>query len=377
MAEPTTATIKHPDRFFIDGSGSAPSSAAKIDVLDSAHRGGVRARRRGAGADVDRAVAAARKAFDDGPWPRMTHAERAEYLRAIAERARRSAPTTSRRSGPRESGVLHGDREARPIGDPAASSDYYAGLADTFPFEEQRTPTPAAASVGLLVREPVGVVGAIIPWNAPAALIAHKIAPALLAGCTVVLKASPEAPGAGYRARGGRRGDRPARRACSTSSPPTARCRSCSCATPASTRSRFTGSTAAGRRIASICGERIARCTLELGGKSAAVILDDFDLGKAAATIARMRERFLTGQVCSSLTRIVVTKSRHDELVDALAQPFGKVKVGDPFDAPARRWVRSRWSASATASRATSPRAWPRARRSRPAAGARRTSTRG
>jgi acyl-CoA reductase-like NAD-dependent aldehyde dehydrogenase len=94
----------------------------------------------------------------------------------------------------------------------------------------------------------------------------------------------------------------------------------------------FTGSTAAGRRIASICGERIARCTLELGGKSAAVILDDMDLGTAAGAISGA-ECFLSGQVCSSLTRIIVGRSRHDEFVEALAGTFSKVRVGDPFDA--------------------------------------------
>jgi aldehyde dehydrogenase (NAD+) len=93
----------------------------------------------------------------------------------------------------------------------------------------------------------------------------------------------------------------------------------------------FTGSTAAGKRIASICGERIARCTLELGGKSAAVILDDYDLEIAAATISSAA-RMMTGQVCSSLTRIVVTRTRHNALVDALSASFSKVKVGDPFD---------------------------------------------
>jgi aldehyde dehydrogenase (NAD+) len=93
----------------------------------------------------------------------------------------------------------------------------------------------------------------------------------------------------------------------------------------------FTGSTLAGRRIASLCGERIARCTLELGGKSAAVVLDDIDLGVAAKTLAKA-ECFLTGQVCSSLTRIIVTRSRHDELVEALATRFSQVRVGDPFD---------------------------------------------
>jgi aldehyde dehydrogenase (NAD+) len=93
----------------------------------------------------------------------------------------------------------------------------------------------------------------------------------------------------------------------------------------------FTGSTAAGRRIASICGERIARCTLELGGKSAAVILDDVDIAATAATLAGA-ECLLAGQVCSSLTRIVVSRSRHDEMLEALAGAFSAKRVGDPFD---------------------------------------------
>src|SRR6185436_5139570 len=206
---------------------------------------------------------------------------------------------------------------------------YYAGLADTFPFEEQRQPGLGSGNVGLIVREPVGVVTAIIPWNAPASLIAYKCGPALLAGCTVILKTSPEAPGAGYVLA----------EVCEQIGLPKG-VLNVLCANREVSellvrhkdvdKVTFTGSTAAGRKIASICGERIARCTLELGGKSAAVILDDFDIGTAAATIAGYAG-FLTGQVCSSLTRIVVTKQRHDQLVDALAASFSQVKVGDPF----------------------------------------------
>src|SRR3954469_17790114 len=205
----------------------------------------------------------------------------------------------------------------------------YAALADTFPFEEECRPT-GGGEFGLLVREPVGVVGAIIPWNAPVALICHKIGPALLAGCTVVLKSSPEAPGAGYVF---------AEVAEQIGLPPgvlnvVTADREVSellVRNPGVDKITFTGSTAAGRRIASLCGERIARCTLELGGKSAAVILDDMDLGTAATTLARA-ECGLNGQVCSSLTRIVVSENRHDELVDALAATFSQVRVGDPFD---------------------------------------------
>jgi len=177
----------------------------------------------------------------------------------------------------------------------------------------------------------VGVVGAIIPWNAPLGLITYKLAPALLAGCTVVLKCSPEAPGDAYvmaeiaEAIGLPAGVLNVVTADREVSELLVR-------DPRVDKITFTGSTAAGRRIASICGDRIARCTLELGGKSAALILDDMDLGQAAAALAGA-ECMLSGQVCSSLTRIVVSRSRHDELVDALAGAFSQVRVGDPFDA--------------------------------------------
>src|SRR6202035_1892998 len=133
-------------------------------------------------------------------------------------------------------------------------------------------------------------------------------------GCTVILKSSPEAPGEGYLV---------AEIAEEAGLPPgvlnvVTADREVSellVRDPRVDKITFTGSTAAGRRIASLCGDRIARCTLELGGKSAAVILDDMDLATAASSLARA-ECFLSGQVCSSLTRIVVTRSRHDELVD-------------------------------------------------------------
>jgi acyl-CoA reductase-like NAD-dependent aldehyde dehydrogenase len=162
-------------------------------------------------------------------------------------------------------------------------------------------------------------------------LICHKIGPALLAGCTVVLKSAPEAPGEAVVF---------AEVAEDIGLPPgvlnvlTAdrEVSELLVTNPGVDKITFTGSTAAGRRIASLCGERIARCTLELGGKSAAVILDDADLTRVAKTISRA-ECAISGQVCSSLTRIVVSRSRHDELVDALAAMFSQVRVGDPFDA--------------------------------------------
>ncbi len=221
---------------------------------------------------------------------------------------------------PRESGALHSI--ARFAGLMAAGTfDYYAGLADTYPFEQSVIPT-MGGEFGLLVREPVGVVGVIVPWNGPLSMIATKVAPALLAGCTVVVKSSPEAPGEGYliaeiaEAVGLPAGVLNVVTADREVSEHLVR-------DPRIDKITFTGSTAAGRRIAAICGERIARCTLELGGKSAAVVLDDIDITTVARTIARS-ECMLTGQVCSSLTRVIVTEERHDELVEALAATFAQ-----------------------------------------------------
>ncbi len=319
--------LRHLDRFFIGGEWVAPSSEATITVTDSATEQEFFSVAEAQAADVGRAVESARQAFDAGPWPRLTHAERAEYLRAIATGLRKRGGEVGD-IWPRESGVLH--RIANSAAEGAARKfEYYASLAGAFPFEEEARPT-AGGEFGLLVREPVGVVGAIIPWNVPMTLISNKVAPALLAGCTEVLKSSPEAPGEGYvLAEIAEEVGLPA----GVLNVVTAdrEVSELLVRDPRVDKITFTGSTAAGRRIAAICGERIARCTLELGGKSAAVILDDIDLETVARTIAGA-ECFLSGQVCSSLTRIVVSRHRHDELVDALSSTFSQVRVGDPFD---------------------------------------------
>src|ERR1700730_15007708 len=328
LADEIRAPLRYVDRFFIGGQWVQPSSDAKIDVIDSGTEELFFSVAEAQAADISRAVAAARQAFDEGPWPRMSHAQRAEYLRAIAAGLREKTEDLGQ-IWPRESRVLHVIARGSAHGS-GRTFEYYAGLADTYPFEEPAQPT-AGGEFGLLVREPVGVVGAIIPWNAPMGLISNKVAPALLAGCTVILKSSPEAPGEGYliaeaaEAAGLAGGALNVATADREVSELLVR-------DPRVDKITFTGSTAAGRRIASICGERIARCTLELGGKSAAVILDDMDIATAASTLARA-ECFLSGQVCSSLTRIVVPRSRHDELLEALAATFSQVRVGDPFSA--------------------------------------------
>jgi len=326
MHNPTIAIAK-PDRFFIDGEWAVPSSDAKIDVINSSNEEVLFSVAEAQEADASRAVAAARRAFDDGPWPRMTHAERAGFLTAIAREMEVRAGDLAD-LWTVESGIVHATA-ARIVSTLSGAFDYYADLANSFPFFERKT--PRAGNVGLLVREPVGVVVAIVPWNAPVSLMAYKCAPALLAGCTIVLKPSPEAPGAAYVMA----------EICEKVGLPAGVVNVLTAdrdvsellvRNPDVDKVTFTGSTAAGRRIASICGDRIARCTLELGGKSAAVILDDYDLETAARSISESAP-FISGQVCSSLTRIIVSSDRHDALVDALGASFGGIRLGDPFDA--------------------------------------------
>ena len=322
----TAATILHADRFFIDGDWVAPSSDAQITVVNPATEEVFVKVAEARAADVERAVSAARAAFDRGPWPRMSHKERAGYLREIAKRL---SLHTDRLADlwTGEVGIVRGLAGAFLAGAPAAFESY-AALADSFPFQERRTPQ-MGGNVGYLVREPVGVVAAIVPWNFPLLLAVHKIAPALLAGCTVVLKLSPEAPTSGYVI---------GEIAQEVGLPPgvfnvlTAEREVSELLVrhPGVDKVSFTGSVAAGKKIGAICGERIARCTLELGGKSAAVVLDDYDLDMAADTLSSATP-LVTGQVCAALTRVIVSKHRHDRLVDALAARFGSVKVGDPF----------------------------------------------
>lgn len=319
--------LKAPDKLFIDGAWQNSTGDDWIDVIAPGTEERF-ARVAAAGvADIELAVEAARRAFDHGPWPRLSHAERADYLREIARLIETRLDDVAF-IWPNEMGILHSLATQYSA---AVSGIYksYAGLAKRFSFEERHR-TFSGAELGLLVREPVGVVGAIVPWNGPMSLIAFKLAPALLAGCTVVIKASPEAPGHALLM---------AEVAEAAGLPPGVVNVVTADRGPSETLVRhpgvdkiaFTGSSAAGKAIASVLGGRMARYTMELGGKSAAVILDDYDVETAARTIAD-HACSMTGQVCAALTRVVVGQNRHDQLLEALGAAFGAVRVGDPFD---------------------------------------------
>ena len=319
--------VQHPRQFFIGGEWVEPSAASTFDVFDSTTEEVFLTVAEAQAPDVERAVAAARAAFDTGPWPRMSPVERGVWLNKIADawekRGEALADTWALESGVLRSMSVHSAKGV------AQTFRYYAGLGESFAWEEKHI--SSMGQPALLVREPVGVVAAIIPWNAPHSLMGFKVAAALIAGCTVIIKASPEAPASPYFMAeiceeiglpAGVVNVLTAERAVSE----------LLVRDPRVDKVSFTGSTAAGRKIAAICGERIARVTLELGGKSPAVILDDYDVAKAAESIARTAP-IMTGQVCASLTRIIVSDKRHDDFVDALSAAFGKIQVGDPFDA--------------------------------------------
>ena len=330
MPNPNAGAVPfgHHNELFIGGRWVKPSSDKMIDVINPATEELFVQVAEAQEADVAHAVSAARDAFDNGPWARMPHQERAHYLRAIGKKLDERAGDIAQ-VWPSEMGIVHATATAV-AGSIGSIFEYYASLADTFPFEEQHHPA-GGGELGLLVREPVGVVGQIIPWNGPIILIAYKLAPALLAGCCAIVKSSPEGPGAGYilaeiaEACGVPPGVINVLTADRQASESLVR-------NLGVDKISFTGSTLAGKRIASLCGERIARCTLELGGKSAAVILDDCDLNVAAQSLADFAV-FNSGQACSSLTRVIVPRHRHDAMVEALVETFGKKRVGDPFDA--------------------------------------------
>jgi aldehyde dehydrogenase (NAD+) len=326
--QPSSYNIKHPDLLFIDGSWVKPSTDAKIDVISPNTEELVTRVAEAREADIDRAVAAARRAFDHGPWPRLSHAERAEKLRAVGrllrERNAELAFVWTEQMGALSSFTKNAGNDA------ANTFDYFADMAATFPWEEERKPG-YGGGISMVVREPVGVVAAICPWNGPLSTMIRKVAPALLAGCTVIMKPSPETPLDAYilaecfEAVGLPNGV--------VNLVTTHRdmadylvCR------PEVDKVAFTGSTIAGRRIGAVCGERVARASLELGGKSAAIVLDDIDIADVVATLTPGMCR-LNGQVCASLTRVVVSKKRHDEFVDAFAGSMRGIQVGNSQDA--------------------------------------------
>ena len=317
----------HVDDVFLNGAWTPARGTARNPVTDPATGEVWGSVPDGSAEDVDAAVASARKAFDDGAWPRLAPSERAAYLLRIAEEVEKRAAELSL-TNTRENGSPVSE-SAGAAANAAGIFRYFASLAGYLECEDVRA-FPRGGGESVVRREPIGVCALIAPWNFPINLVVIKLAPALLAGCTVVMKPASPTPlslrviidavaAAGVPAGvvnlvtgSGRLGDALVKH-------------------PGVDKVAFTGSTPVGRKIASACGELLRPVTLELGGKSSAIVLPDVDLDAMSKVLIRSSMRN-TGQTCYISTRILAPASRYEEVVDMVTRTIAAGKQGDPLD---------------------------------------------
>lgn len=318
-------TIKAYHQLYINGQWVKSAGTGLIDVINSTTEEVMGRVPEGTPADVNAAVAAARGAFES--WSTTPAADRAALLQQIADHlgARKD-----------ELGALVASEVGMPLqlatavqaGMPAMVMGSYAKLLGEFKFEEQ-------IGNAQIVKEPVGVVGCITPWNYPLHQVVAKVAPALAAGCTVVLKPSEVAPLTAFVLA----------EICHEVGVPAGVLNLVTgygqvvgeaiAAHPDVDMVSFTGSTRAGRRVSELAAQTVKRVSLELGGKSANIILDDADLEKAVTN--GVGKCYLnSGQTCSALTRMLVPRSRHDEAVAIAKRAAESFTVGDPHDGKAK-----------------------------------------
>ncbi len=314
------------DRLYIGGELVAPEGTGTIDVINPFTEEVCGRVPEATTADVDKAVAVARSTFDAGEWASRSVTERAEILtkasQGIQARMQELADLIATEMGSPAGWGIFGQVLA-----PSMILDAYAGIAANFEVEETR-----AGMFGPVVvrKEPLGAVAAVVPWNVPLFEAVMKIAPAVVAGCTVVLKPAPETPLDVYVLQDileeaglpkGVLSVLPAGREVGEYL----------VTHPDIDKVTFTGSTAAGMKIAEQCGKLLRPVTLELGGKSAAIVLDDADV---AAIVPQILDGAVmnNGQACVAQTRILASRSKYDEVLDAVTEAVAALKVGDPLD---------------------------------------------
>lgn len=324
--EAVATSSKHQhDKFFINGQWVVASGAPLIEVINSTTEEVMGRVPEGSAPDVAAAVAAAKAAFP--AWAATPVETRAHYLEQIAEKlAARKAEIAQTIAA--ELGTPLPLATAVQAGLALTDVSTNAKLAREFQFEEQ-------VGNALIVREPIGVVGCITPWNFPLHQITAKVAPALAAGCTVVLKPSEVAPLTAFML---------AEIVAEVGLPagvfnlvtgfgPVVG--EALAAHPDVDMISFTGSTRAGKRVSELAAQTVKRVALELGGKSANIILDDADLERAVAS-GVSNCYFNSGQTCSALTRMLVPRARHDEAVAIAKRTAEKFTVGDPLGGAAK-----------------------------------------
>ncbi|HEX9313671.1 MAG TPA: aldehyde dehydrogenase family protein [Actinomycetota bacterium] len=315
-------------RLVIGGELTDAASGETFDSIDPSTGEAFAAVAKGGSEDADRAVRAARQAFDEGPWPKMKGRERAQYLLKVADLVKQNAGALAELEA-RDGGHTIRMAKGADIGMVISTFRVFAELAGR---EDDERPLPRSpASTNWMRHEPIGVCAAVTPWNFPIQMAAWKIAPAIAAGNTVVIKPAsytaittielgrlcqeagiPEGvvnvlPGSGAAA-----GESLV-------------------ASPMVDKVAFTGSTEVGRRIMQLASANVTKCTLELGGKSAAIVLDDVDLDYALdGTLWGVF--FHNGQVCSAGTRLLVDRKIHDDFVAELAKQAGAIRTGPALD---------------------------------------------
>ncbi|MBX7553956.1 aldehyde dehydrogenase [Streptomyces sp. NPDC004232] len=315
------------DRLFIGGSWVEPSDPELLDIVSPHDQSVVGRAAQAHPADIERAVAAARASFEAGVWRSTPPAERIAVLRRFnalrEENAEKIAHLISLETG--SAGWF--TRAGQP--GLTRQANAYLKAAEEFGWEETLVPSDPASPVRSVVRrEAVGVVAAVIPWNSPFSSATSKIIPALVAGNSVVLKASPEnSLSMGFLAELLERVDLP--EGVISVLPADRETSEYLVSHKEVDKIAFTGSTGAGRRIASIAGEQLKRVSLELGGKSAAIILPDADIEKAVAGV-KFGSLLNNGESCIAQTRILAPRSRYEEVVAALKALVESLKVGDP-----------------------------------------------
>lgn len=312
------------DELFIGGDRVKSTSGEHIDVISPSTEKVIGRAPDANSGDVDKAVGAARRSFDSAVWREVPVADRIAVIGAALERLKHQTDSIAELVTSQMGLPISLCQQTIPGA--YSASQFFMGLASEVAEAELRTGQVPAA----VLKEPVGVVAAIAPWNGPFNLAIGKIVPALLMGCSVVFKPAPETPfdvfligealaesglpaGALNIVTGGRgTGDALVRHR-------------------GVDKVSFTGSTAAGHQIGEVCGRDFKRLTLELGGKSAAIILEDADLGTSLPGLAA-GSFFNTGQVCASYSRVLAPRSRYDEVVGGIVAAARSFKVGDPFD---------------------------------------------
>ncbi|GAB2802968.1 aldehyde dehydrogenase family protein [Streptomyces chlorus] len=317
----------HVDDHYVDGAWTRSTATARLPLVDPATGRTWGSVPDGSADDVDAALTAADRAFRTGPWSRTTPSQRAALLLRIADEVEARAAETASVNTFENGSPISETRGA--AANAAGILRHVAGLASWLETEDVR-PFPAGGAETVVRKDPVGPCVLIAPWNFPINLMVVKLAPALLAGCTVVMKPAPvtslsircvveacEAAGlppgvVNLVTGGGDTGDRLVRH-------------------PLTAKVAFTGSTPVGRRIAAACGDLLRPVTLELGGKSSAIVLPDADLGEMASALIRTCLRN-TGQTCYISTRILAPSARYEEVVDRVTRTVAAAPQGDPFD---------------------------------------------